>query len=181
MKLKQEKRIWLFADDCILYRSIKDRNDCELLQNDLNNLAAWEKKWEWHSILRSAVLSESPEQRDQSLQHTSWNAILLTWKTPHGIWGVELQSNMSWNRHMDQAVKKANSTLGFLRRNLRVSNEQTKSSAYFSMVRANCRVLLNSLEPLYHRIYQEGGNGATTCSQICHQPVPTTPAAWPPC
>ena len=49
--------------------------------------------------------------------------------------GVELQSNMSWNRHMDQAVKKVNSTLGFLRRNLRVSNEQTKSSAYFSMVR----------------------------------------------
>ena len=28
--------------------------------------------------------------------------------------GVELQSYMSWNRHMDQAVKKANSTLGFL-------------------------------------------------------------------
>ena len=32
--------------------------------------------------------------------------------------GVELQSNMFWNRHMDQTVKKANSTLGFLRRNL---------------------------------------------------------------
>ena len=53
----------------------------------------------------------------------------------HTVSGVELQSNLSWNRHMDQAVKKANSTLGFLRRKLRVSNEQTKSSAYFSMVR----------------------------------------------
>ena len=31
---------------------------------------------------------------------------------------------------MDQAVKKANSTLGFVRRNLRISNEQTKSAAY---------------------------------------------------
>ena len=50
--------------------------------------------------------------------------------------GVELQSSMSWNRHMEQAVKKANSTLGFLRRNLRISNEQTKSAAYFSMVRS---------------------------------------------
>ena len=48
---------------------------------------------------------------------------------------VELQSNMSWNRHMDQTVKKANSTLGILRRNLRVSNEGTKLAAYFSMVR----------------------------------------------
>ena len=49
--------------------------------------------------------------------------------------GVELQSNISWNRHMDQTVKKANSTLGFLRHNLRVSNEKTKSAAYISMVR----------------------------------------------
>ena len=48
---------------------------------------------------------------------------------------VELQSSMSSNRHMDQAVKKASSTLGFLRRNFRISNEQTKSAAYFSMVR----------------------------------------------
>ena len=36
--------------------------------------------------------------------------------------GVELQS-------------KANSTLGFLRRNLKVSNEETNSIAYYSMVR----------------------------------------------
>ena len=36
---------------------------------------------------------------------------------------------------MDQTIKKANSTLGFLRRNMRVSNEETKSTAYYSMVR----------------------------------------------
>ena len=48
---------------------------------------------------------------------------------------VELQSSMSWNCHMDQTVKKANSTLGFLCRNLRIINEQTKTAAYFSMVR----------------------------------------------
>ena len=49
--------------------------------------------------------------------------------------GVELQSNMFLNRHMDQAVKKANSTLGILRRSLRIYSK------------ANHRVLLNSLEP----------------------------------
>ena len=49
--------------------------------------------------------------------------------------GVELQSSLSWNRHIDQTVKKANSMLGFLRRNLRISNERTKTSAYRSMVK----------------------------------------------
>ena len=38
--------------------------------------------------------------------------------------GEALQSNMAWNRHMDQTIKKANSTLGFLQRNLRISNEE---------------------------------------------------------
>ena len=52
-----------------------------------------------------------------------------------GYLGMELQSSMYWNRHMDQAVKKANSTLGFLRCITRISNKQTKSAAYFSMVR----------------------------------------------
>ena len=47
---------------------------------------------------------------------------------------VELQSSMSWNCHMDQTVKKANSTLGFLCRNLRIINEQTKTAAYFSII-----------------------------------------------
>ena len=49
--------------------------------------------------------------------------------------GVELQSSLSWNHHIDQTVKKANSMLGFLRRNLRVKSEQTKATAYCSMFR----------------------------------------------
>ena len=40
-----ESGIRLFADDCILYRCIKNQKDCDTLQQDLNNLAAWEKKW----------------------------------------------------------------------------------------------------------------------------------------
>ena len=35
----------LFADDCILYRQIRTQQDCAILQDDLNNLAAWEQKW----------------------------------------------------------------------------------------------------------------------------------------
>ena len=49
--------------------------------------------------------------------------------------GVEVQSNLSWNKHIDQTVRKANSVLGFLRRNLRVNNEDTKTAAYISMMR----------------------------------------------
>ena len=51
--------------------------------------------------------------------------------------GVELSYNLSWNHHIDRTVKKGNSMLGFLKRNLKISNQDTKSAAYFSLVRPN--------------------------------------------
>ena len=127
--------IRLLADDCILYRCIKNQKDCDTLQQDLNNLVAWEKKWgmafypEKCSAIR-VTRARKPISSSYTLKgHT------LNMEDSTRYLGVELQSSMSWNRHMDQTVKKADSTLGFLRRNLRISNEQTKSAAYFSMVK----------------------------------------------
>ena len=36
----------LFADDCVLYRNIKSQLDCQILQDDLNRLAKWERDWQ---------------------------------------------------------------------------------------------------------------------------------------
>ena len=130
-----QSKIRLFADDCILYIRKTNQNDSTILQDDLNSLAEWEKKWgmTFHPEKCSAIRvtrSRNPISSNYSLKgHT------LEMEDSTRYLGVELQSNMSWNRHMDQTVKKANSTLGFLRRKLRVSNEETKLAAYFSMVR----------------------------------------------
>ena len=35
----------LFADDCLLYRTIKSQHDADILQDDLNSLQRWEAKW----------------------------------------------------------------------------------------------------------------------------------------
>jgi len=35
----------LFADDSKLYRSVRSDDDCKLLQDDLNALAAWSNQW----------------------------------------------------------------------------------------------------------------------------------------
>jgi hypothetical protein len=35
----------LFADDLVVYREIKDSQDAELLQKDMDSLAQWETKW----------------------------------------------------------------------------------------------------------------------------------------
>ena len=40
--------IRLFADDCVLYREIKNEIDSQELQRDLNSLMKWEYDWQMH-------------------------------------------------------------------------------------------------------------------------------------
>lgn len=124
----------LFADDCILYRRITTQQDCAILQADLDKLAEWEVKWgmAFHPDKCSTIRisrSRNPVTANYTLKGHELETVDCT-----KYLGVELQSNMSWNRHIDQTVKKANGMLGFLRRNLRVTNESTKTSAYRSIV-----------------------------------------------
>jgi len=37
--------VWMFADDCLLYRTIKTVHDTNTLQSDLDSLQQWEKDW----------------------------------------------------------------------------------------------------------------------------------------
>ena len=48
---------------------------------------------------------------------------------------VSIISNLRWNQHIDNITRKANRTLSFLKRNLRVSSTTFKTSAYYSLVR----------------------------------------------
>ena len=125
----------LFADDCILYRRIRNQQDSAILQDDLNKLAAWEKKlgMAFHPD-KCRAIRISRTRKTCAMSYSLKGHVLQNDDSTKYL-GVELQSSFSWNRNIDQPVKKANSMLGFLRRNLRISNEHTKTSAYRSMVR----------------------------------------------
>ena len=49
--------------------------------------------------------------------------------------GVELASDLSWNKHIAQATLKANRVLGLLKRNLSTCDRNTKEVAYKALVR----------------------------------------------
>ncbi len=49
--------------------------------------------------------------------------------------GVTISNDLTWNTHIDNITKKANQTLGFLRRNIKVHSEPLKSTAYKTLVR----------------------------------------------
>ena len=73
-------------------------------------------------------------------QNTPINKIsppwLCTWKCPIcKIPRVTTSEDLKWSKHINNITKKANQTLGFLKRYIRVHNIDLKSTAYKTLVR----------------------------------------------
>ena len=127
----------LFADDCIVYRQIKDISDCETLQEDLNMLAEWETKWGMAFYPQKCNVLSLTRSRTPIRFNYRLKGHILELQDRTKYLGVDLQSSLSWKNHIDRISKKANGMLGFLRRNMRSRKEDTKANAYFTMVRSN--------------------------------------------
>ena len=125
----------LFADYCIIYRKINSTKDCQQLQHDLQRLAEWEATWgmAFHPD-KCNVLRVTKKKRPVNYSYTLKGHHLEEVTTARYL-GVDLSNNLVWKDHIDRKVKKANCTLGFLRRNLRISNTDMKAAAYSSLVR----------------------------------------------
>eukprot|EP00745_Piridium_sociabile_P038619 TRINITY_DN7074_c0_g1_i3.p1 TRINITY_DN7074_c0_g1~~TRINITY_DN7074_c0_g1_i3.p1 ORF type:complete len:816 (+),score=128.54 TRINITY_DN7074_c0_g1_i3:312-2759(+) len=125
----------LFADDSALYRRIRTAEDCSKLQVDLDGLQRWEKDW----------LMEFHPQKCQVIRITSKKKPLQGKYTIHGhvleeveatkYLGVTLHKSLSWNQHIGNIAKKANSTRAFIQRNLHHCPSATKEVCYTTLVR----------------------------------------------
>ena len=141
--------IRLFADDTIAYLAIKSNSNCVTLQNDLNKLGFWESKWKmaFHpnkcnvlSIIKSKTpINYNYTLHGQVLQHV-YKAKYL---------GVTIQSDLKWHRHVTNITKKANRTLGFLRRNLNINSTSVQEQAYKSLVRPSLEYACSVWDPYF--------------------------------
>lgn len=125
----------LFADDCVVYRSITEESDSSSLQHDLDKLGEWETKWQMKfNIAKCHTLriskSRHPIDTSYSLHGSPLGAV-----SEADYLGVKLTSNLTWTPHINRTVARANQALGFIRRNLRSAPHPLRQSAYFALVR----------------------------------------------
>ena len=127
-----KSQVRLFADDCLLYREINTPQDHHTLQEDLRQLEVWADTWSMRfNATKCYILSlqhSSPfyyQLNDTTLQKVASNPYL----------GVQISEDLKWGPHIKGITKKANSTLGFLRRNLRRCPPACRNSAYLALVR----------------------------------------------
>ncbi|MCG8047725.1 MAG: reverse transcriptase family protein, partial [Candidatus Thiodiazotropha endolucinida] len=126
----------LFADDCVVYRQIHSEEDHHLLQQDLQTLTEWETKWGMDFHPQKCSVLKVTRARSPSVHNYTLKGTTLAEESCTKYLGILLQSNLGWASHINQKVKKANSMLGFLKRNLRKASEDTKKNAYFALVRS---------------------------------------------
>ena len=128
--------IRLFADDCIVYRCIHNQQDAELLQEDINAIQTWASTWQMNFNVSKCCLIHFTQAITYKMENTYYlyDTSLLSLDRFKYL-GITLQSNLRYDRHIQDIMAKANLTLGLLRRNVRTSSPQLKECAYKALVR----------------------------------------------
>ena len=119
-----DSTVRLFADDSLLYLTIRSPADTETLQNDQRKLELWEEKWLMimeFNVDKCHVLRVTRKQNPIIHNYTLHRKVLETVDSAKYL-GVTLISDLWWNRHITNITHKANQSLCFLRRNLRINS-----------------------------------------------------------
>ena len=127
----------MFADDCAFSRKIDSPADTALLQDDLNKLQEWERKWDMEFNASKCKLLRITRRTSQAvLTNYTIHGEALESVAKEKYLGVVFNTKLNWNDHISTVVGKARGTLGFLQRNFSAAPKRTKQMLYTSKVRS---------------------------------------------
>ena len=131
-----KSQVRLFADDCLLYRKIESQSDQQVLQNDLVELEKWASTWGMRFNATKCYVMSIHRSQQPLTKYYSLDNHILQQVNENPYLGLTFSKDLQWSPHINKICSKANSTLGFIRRNLRKCNEAFKETAYIALVRS---------------------------------------------
>ena len=131
-----KSKVRLFADDCLLYTSVKTIQDQIQLQEDLKALEFWANKWGMRFNASKCYIMSIHRTKFPLTFRYSLNNHILEQVNENPYLGLTISDNLKWSSQINKMCNKANSTLGFIRRNLKHCNKKFKETAYISLVRS---------------------------------------------
>ena len=132
-----ESTVYLFADDTKIFKLINTRDDKETLQRDLNRLTEWSETWllRFHPE-KCKQMHIGRHNPDPEYTFKLLNKTLELVEQEKDI-GVVIDSNLSFDNHISEKVKKANSMFAIIRRIFYHLDEKTFTPLYKSLVRVH--------------------------------------------
>ena len=112
----------LYADDKEIYREINDPIiDCQLLQDDLNNLNDWARKWQLRFNADKCESMRITHSRDKSETNYFLEKPLKDVDNFKDL-GVTITKDLSWGNGTSITVTKAKKILGSIKRSVGTAN-----------------------------------------------------------
>ena len=124
----------LFADDCLVYRSIDGIEDQLGLQRDLDALVLWGACWGMKFNAAKCNIIHMGKLRFHFFYHLNFQVLQIV---PHATYlGITLTSDLTWRKHIESTASKARQRLGFVKRNLRGAPYRCRETAYITLIRS---------------------------------------------
>ena len=130
----------LFADNCLIYRSIKSLSDHVALQKDLESLHRWGETWGLKFNVSKCNIMHLSRKSVLPTRFYTLGGEVITSVSESKYLGVTFSNNhgthsSQWKSHISQSASKANQRLAFLCRNLGGSPYKLRELVYISLVR----------------------------------------------
>ena len=125
-------KVRLFADGTAVYLTIDDSN---MLQQYLNRLSVWDSRWDIEFDPSKCQVVQVTTSRKASNSSYILHGHVLEVVSCARYLRVDISNGLSWNSHIDRITSKANSTLGFIKRNIKTKNVRVRETAYNTLVR----------------------------------------------
>ena len=124
----------LFADDSKIYREINKVKDSIALQSDLTAVDLWADRWQVKFNPSKCVVMRMTHNKDKS---TTWYQVSGTESRNVSNYkglGVIMANDLTWTKHVNETVHKANKVLGLLKHTVGIKNKDIFSIFYKSYV-----------------------------------------------
>ena len=105
-----------------------------MLQSDLNKMTEWEKKWLMNFNPSKCEVLTVTRKKQPTLFNYSMHDQILNGVKSTKYFGVTMNSDLNWNKHINQTAGKANQMLGFVKRNIKTRSHNIKTKAYKTLV-----------------------------------------------
>ena len=124
------------------------------LQRDLDSLADWEQRRKMSFHLQNCTAMNITKRRTALPSQYQLHGHTLATDMEAKYLGVQITADLRWDAHITDICNKANKTLGFLRRNIKTTDERLKKCSIQSIRTTLNRVCQPCLGFLHSQQYQ---------------------------